>query len=313
MLKMKMKRKHRKSGLTVVLLIFTMIFGQPVYANLNSPMTALAIGYYSLWVREKLNEPGANISGIPGFQTRGDLRAFGSLLKKHIGDKKIGKYMYGTGRSFTTEKDAVRYYWSLCFVHNPYIEYTIVTDKTKGRYYGYVLDDKSNAIKYKHDKSGKCKRAAKAFVDKFQSELIEFQNTYGLLPLETKIACAANFIAQELTYKNGWVNYNGKKIYSGGDLYTAYATHCGVCSDYSSLMQLLCRSMGIDCRIVMGFVSGDGKMGAHQWNMIQLNGKYYYVDPTYDDTGENTGVACNIGFSGSMLDLYRNYDIYLIG
>jgi transglutaminase-like putative cysteine protease len=309
-----MRGTHGKSGMRVVLLMTViMLFAQPVYANLSNPKTALAIGYYSLWVKEKLNGSGADISGIPGFQTKGDLRAFGSLLKKHIGDKKTGKYMYGTGRPFSTERDAVRYYWSLCFVHNPYIEYTIVTEKIKGRYYGYVLDNKSNAVKYKHDQSGKCKRAAKAFTNKFLSELNEFQNTYGQLPLETKIACAANFIAQELVYRNGWVPYNGKKIYSGGDLYTAYVTHHGVCSDYSTLMQVLCRAMGIDCKVVMGFVSDGEKMGAHQWNLIQLNGKNYYVDPTFDDVGENTGVARQIGFAGSVSEMYAGYDVYLIG
>ncbi len=69
---------------------------------------------------------------------------------------------------------------------------------------------------------------------------------------------------------------------------TIYSVFCDprkttVCAGYSQAMQLLCNAAGIDCGVV---TSAD-----HEWNIIRLNGIWYYVDLTWnDDTEEELGV-----------------------
>ena len=61
-----------------------------------------------------------------------------------------------------------------------------------------------------------------------------------------------------------------------------------VCQGYASAMQYLMNELGIPCVIVTGMAKG----GPHAWNLLQLDGEWYYVDVTwgnskYHDDEEN--------------------------
>lgn len=53
----------------------------------------------------------------------------------------------------------------------------------------------------------------------------------------------------------------------------------GVCQDYSDLFCTMCNRVGIPCIRV----SGSAKGGNHRWNMVYLEGKWQYIDCTWDD------------------------------
>ena len=40
--------------------------------------------------------------------------------------------------------------------------------------------------------------------------------------------------------------------------------------------------LGIPCGIVTGYSSLDGTFGAHAWNIVELDRKYYHLDVTWD-------------------------------
>ncbi len=65
--------------------------------------------------------------------------------------------------------------------------------------------------------------------------------------------------------------------------YTAYGClkvgRC-VCQGYALAYYRLCRELGLSVR----FVYSDPNEGCHAWNLVQVGGKYYYVDCTWDDT-----------------------------
>lgn len=64
--------------------------------------------------------------------------------------------------------------------------------------------------------------------------------------------------------------------------YTAYGlmvNHVGVCSGYAYSMKYLLNKVGIECEVVTGYGNGE----AHGWNIVKIDGKYYYVDTTWDD------------------------------
>lgn len=52
-----------------------------------------------------------------------------------------------------------------------------------------------------------------------------------------------------------------------------------VCQGYAAAFYRICKEMGYDVR----FVSSNPSLGCHAWNLINLDGNYYFVDCTWDD------------------------------
>ncbi len=54
-----------------------------------------------------------------------------------------------------------------------------------------------------------------------------------------------------------------------------------VCAGYSNALQLLLRSLGIECVRIISVPEED-----HAWNRVRINGKWYNCDVTWDDSGD---------------------------
>ena len=91
-----------------------------------------------------------------------------------------------------------------------------------------------------------------------------------------KILEIYNFIAQNVEYDLDRKDDNSTEIE-----HSAYAALCerkAVCQGYALSLYRLMLLAGIDCRIVTGKLNGED----HAWNIVRLNGKYYYLDATMD-------------------------------
>lgn len=64
--------------------------------------------------------------------------------------------------------------------------------------------------------------------------------------------------------------------------YGALVEGDAVCDGYSKAYQYLLYKMGI----VSHIATGTGNGGAHAWNLVKLDGKWYYTDVTWDDAEE---------------------------
>lgn len=68
------------------------------------------------------------------------------------------------------------------------------------------------------------------------------------------------------------------------DAFTAYGAlveGLAVCEGYSRAMQLLLHRADIPCTLVNGTANG----AAHMWNVAEINGLNYHLDPTWNDAG----------------------------
>ncbi|GIZ07306.1 hypothetical protein FUMI01_00330 [Flavobacterium sp. UMI-01] len=69
-------------------------------------------------------------------------------------------------------------------------------------------------------------------------------------------------------------------------------SHKGVCIDYAEVFHAIATDLGLKNYIIEGFTKQGGKVSAiaHAWCAVQLNGKWYLVDPTWGAGGVQNGI-----------------------
>ena len=78
-----------------------------------------------------------------------------------------------------------------------------------------------------------------------------------------------------------------------------------VCQGYSKAFQYLMQRSGIPCTMIAGYVKN--RMG-HAWNMVSLNGLWYFVDATWGDDNE-TGLISYAYLNMTSKDLEASHEI----
>lgn len=101
-----------------------------------------------------------------------------------------------------------------------------------------------------------------------------------------KIKLAHDVVALVLTYDVE--SYFSGKL-PAQDYESVLVSGVAVCSGYSDVFKEFCDSLRVPCVVVRGFAKGVGydpsstKISAnHDWNLVQVNGGWYFVDCTWD-------------------------------
>lgn len=107
-------------------------------------------------------------------------------------------------------------------------------------------------------------------------EQIELQNSVidGILHSFSGSDYDKVYAAHE--YIRSQVSYNNNTTYLKHTAYGALVNGEAVCEGYAKAYKLLLNAMGIECDVVINSV--------HAWNVVLLDGKWYMVDVTNDDT-----------------------------
>ena len=85
------------------------------------------------------------------------------------------------------------------------------------------------------------------------------------------------------------------------NIYSVLCAGESVCQGYAKTVQLLLNRMGVECTLVLGYV--DGGEG-HAWNLVKVDGEYYYVDATWGDASyySSTGEELSMDFMDVSYD-----------
>lgn len=69
---------------------------------------------------------------------------------------------------------------------------------------------------------------------------------------------------------------------SAFDPYGVLVENIAVCEGYARTFQMLCNGVGIRCVNIIG----ESEEQLHMWNAVELDGDWYYVDTTWDDSDD---------------------------
>ena len=62
-------------------------------------------------------------------------------------------------------------------------------------------------------------------------------------------------------------------------MYSVLVDGRGVCAGYSKAAQYLLNQLGVECAYISGSTQGE----RHAWNLVKVNGEYYYLDVTWGE------------------------------
>lgn len=96
-----------------------------------------------------------------------------------------------------------------------------------------------------------------------------------------KVQAAYEFVVGQVSY---YENENDQTIYG------ALAQGQAVCAGYSRAVQYLLNRVGVVCAYVSGEAVSAGEQFTHAWNMVCIEGDYYYLDATWGEDNWDTGV-----------------------
>lgn len=105
-----------------------------------------------------------------------------------------------------------------------------------------------------------------------------FMSQYVTSDLDTveKILLAHNYLAYYCSYAETWAE-NGANTAWGALVY-----HEAQCSGYARAMKALCDAMDVNCYYV--HADENALNPSHQWNMVEVDGKWYIVDVQANDS-----------------------------
>ncbi len=113
----------------------------------------------------------------------------------------------------------------------------------------------------------------------FDSEAQEILNTLSPAMSQYELELSIhNQLCQRITYQDKEHAHNAY-----GGMVTGYA----VCEGYGKAFQYLLNQVGIESTLATGTgTTASGSTENHAWNLVKIDGDYYYTDLTWDDQSE---------------------------
>lgn len=144
-----------------------------------------------------------------------------------------------------------------------------------------IYDDSAVVSAYKTGNTDGLDEKEKTILDEAVKAMSEFYRD-DMSEKEAVIA-AHDWIVTNLVYDQGELLAVPKKTPDTENPYGALVLRQGICMGYTTLFQLFMDMIGIDSQIIHGDGMGVDVWEEHAWNLVEIDGKYYHVDTTWDD------------------------------
>lgn len=139
--------------------------------------------------------------------------------------------------------------------------------------YAYTGDDTTVEL-YSVISADECKKKLEILTKEVDSITGSIKDGLSEFEREKEIH---DILLSKCTYKNGVsVMGDGWEYFSS---FGAIVNGESVCEGYAKSMQILLSISGIECVTIRGEGNGDG----HMWNVVNIGGSWYHLDPTWDD------------------------------
>lgn len=149
--------------------------------------------------------------------------------------------------------------------------------------FGYAYDEEDTIVEfYSVLSSDECEAYIKKFNDKINSimsginsKMTEYQREKFL---HDKLLEGCVYKTGVSSASDGWEYFSSYGALVGGE---------AVCEGYAKAMQILLTRAGIPCSTIRG----DADNVAHMWNVVELNGEWYHLDPTWNDNDSDGNIG----------------------
>ncbi len=204
--------------------------------------------------------------------------SFTSLLEKSDGQEQLGRYYQSAIEAYTYDNPDV-------FYLSPNKMYLNIETTTRGRkitYYVYINNGNEENYLIEEFSSKEQIDNAIAQIEQIRNQILQNKksNTYDTIKM------VHDYLVENIEYDT---------TISKGNIYNIYGAMIkkeAVCEGYARSFKYLMDSFGIPCTIVIGKgTNSEGKTENHAWNYVQLGGKWYALDSTWDDPISTTGVV----------------------
>ena len=167
--------------------------------------------------------------------------------------------------------------WKVFIVENPRYYWLSQSLNIEEGYLKFCIDEAYAKADYR----AQCDRTIEGMIEDFDDLVIENAS-------ELEIAVLAHdFIINRMNYA-----YESDGVTPQDDVWAHNLVGCakynlGVCESYAETFMLLCRLYDVNAIIVSG--TGGGEV--HAWNMVSIDGAWYVVDATWDETNQEGKIA----------------------
>lgn len=149
-----------------------------------------------------------------------------------------------------------------------------------------------------------------AAIKKVQESLSAVVKAVGRRENDYETAKAINdYLASNVKYSYDYSNYNVYEV--TGSL----AGSSSACEGFAKGFKYLCDKLGVECIVVAGKGILNGRTYDHAWNYVQLGGKWYLVDSTWNSLGSGKEKWFLLGSNSTVggLTLLRSHAPYTPG
>lgn len=101
---------------------------------------------------------------------------------------------------------------------------------------------------------------------------------------EERIRLIYDYVCALVSYDR--VHQKNAHYHAKSTAYAALIRRSATCQGYCTLLYRMLRENGFNCRVVTGTGLDDSGELLHAWNIVELDGKWYNLDATWDAGGE---------------------------